>query len=66
MDHRSRSGFHSRLSRGTALAGAKLVEKLGGDVVELAFIVNLPDVGGEKKIEKTKYTSYSICEFEGD
>src|SRR5512137_2606025 len=35
---------------GTALAAASLVEKLGGKVQELAFIVDLPDVGGRKKL----------------
>ena len=35
---------------GTALAAAKLVEKLGGQVVELAFIVDLPDLGGDVNI----------------
>ena len=51
---------------GTALAAAKLVEKLGGEVVELAFIVDLPDVGGRKKIEDAGYPMFYICEFEGD
>jgi adenine phosphoribosyltransferase len=51
---------------GTALATAKLVEKLGGKVVEIAFIVNLPDVGGGKKLSAAGYRWYSQCEFEGD
>ncbi len=37
---------------GTALAAATLVEKLGGKVIEMAFIVNLPDVGGEEAIKE--------------
>ena len=37
---------------GTALAAAELVEKLGGVVAEMAFIVNLPEVGGEKEAER--------------
>ena len=37
---------------GTALAAAALVEKLGGVVAGMAFIVNLPDIGGEKKIRE--------------
>ncbi|MBW2964979.1 adenine phosphoribosyltransferase, partial [Candidatus Woesearchaeota archaeon] len=36
---------------GTALAAATLIEKLGGVVVEMAFIVDLPEVGGQKKIK---------------
>src|SRR5512147_1359968 len=35
---------------GTALAAAALIEKLGGKVVEMAFIVDLPEVGGRKKL----------------
>jgi adenine phosphoribosyltransferase len=51
---------------GTALAAAALIEKLGGIVVEMAFIVNLPDVGGEKKLGKKGYPIFSLTEFEGD
>jgi adenine phosphoribosyltransferase len=51
---------------GTALAAAALIEKLGGLVVEMAFIVNLPDVGGEKKLQKKGYPFYSLTEFAGD
>lgn len=51
---------------GTALAAAALIEKLGGEVVEMAFIVNLPDVGGEKKLTDKGYKLYSLTEFEGE
>ncbi len=51
---------------GTALASAKLVEKLGGTVVEMAFIVDLPDVGGRKKLQQAGYRLFWLCEFEGD
>lgn len=51
---------------GTALAAAALVEKVGGVVADMAFIVNLPDVGGEKKIREKGYSLYSVTEFEGD
>ena len=51
---------------GTALAAATLVEKLGGKVKELAFIIDLPDVGGKKKIEAAGYKQFSLVEFEGD
>ena len=51
---------------GTALAAAALIEKLGGVVAEMAFIVNLPDVGGEKKLKDRKYKVYCLTEFEGD
>lgn len=51
---------------GTALAAAALVEKLGGVVAEMAFIVNLPDVGGEKKLRDKGYSVFSLTEFEGE
>jgi adenine phosphoribosyltransferase len=51
---------------GTSLACAKLIEKLGGEVVELAFIVDLPDVGGHKKIQEAGYNLFKLVEFEGD
>jgi adenine phosphoribosyltransferase len=51
---------------GTALAAAALVEKLGGIVAEMAFIVDLPDVGGHKKLTQKGYPVYCLTEFEGD
>jgi adenine phosphoribosyltransferase len=51
---------------GTALAAAALVEKLGGEIAEMAFIVNLPDVGGSQKLLSKKYKIYCLTEFEGD
>lgn len=51
---------------GTALASAELVKKLGGQLVEFAFIVELPDVGGGKKLKKAGYRYYSQTSFEGE
>lgn len=51
---------------GTALASAALIEKLGGVVSEMAFIVNLPDVGGEKRLAEKGYKIFALTEFEGD
>jgi adenine phosphoribosyltransferase len=51
---------------GTALAAAALVEKLGGVVTEMAFIVDLPEVGGRKKVEAAGYKAFSLVEFEGE
>jgi adenine phosphoribosyltransferase len=51
---------------GTALASAALIEKLGGVVVEMAFIVNLPDVGGAEKLTEKGYKFFALTEFEGD
>ncbi|HPJ40250.1 MAG TPA: adenine phosphoribosyltransferase [Spirochaetota bacterium] len=51
---------------GTALAGAKLVEKLGGTIVEMTFIVDLPEVGGRKRLEDSGYKVFALVEFEGE
>lgn len=51
---------------GTALAAAALIEKMGGIVSEMAFIVNLPDVGGHKRLTQKGYKVYCQTEFEGD
>ncbi|KAF0979687.1 hypothetical protein FDP41_001355 [Naegleria fowleri] len=49
---------------GTLLAAAKLVERLGGTIVELSCIVELPDLGGRSKL--AGYPLYHMVEFEGD
>ena len=51
---------------GTALAAAALIEKLGGIVTEMTFIVNLPDVGGYKRLRDKGYNVFYLTEFEGD
>ncbi|HED31153.1 MAG TPA: adenine phosphoribosyltransferase [Prosthecochloris aestuarii] len=51
---------------GTAMAGAALVEKVGGTVTDMAFIVNLPDIGGQKKLEDNGYRLFCLTEFEGE
>jgi adenine phosphoribosyltransferase len=51
---------------GTAIAAATLIEKLGGEIAEMAFIVNLPDVGGADKLKEKGYSIYAQTEFEGE
>ncbi len=50
---------------GTALAACRLIEKLGGKIAECAFVIDLPDIGGRKKLELEGYKIYSLIEFEG-
>jgi len=52
----------SSCTGGTATAAAALIEKLGGTVVEMAFIVDLPDVGGKKKLQQKdiRFSPYGI------
>jgi adenine phosphoribosyltransferase len=49
---------------GTIAAAAQLVEKLGGEIVECAFMVELPDLNGREKIKG--YNIYTLTEFEGE
>ncbi|MBI9089079.1 MAG: adenine phosphoribosyltransferase [Desulfobacterium sp.] len=49
---------------GTIGATVKLVEKIGGSIVECAFVVELPDLNGREKLNGHKI--FSIVEFEGD
>ncbi len=51
---------------GTALASAALIEKLGASVVEMAFIVDLPDVGGRRKLLEKGYKVFALTEFAGE
>ena len=51
---------------GPAEAACKLVEKLGGKIVECAFIVSLPELGGVKKLESQGYKVFSLVQFEGE
>jgi adenine phosphoribosyltransferase len=49
---------------GTVGATVSLVKKLGGDILECAFVVELPDLKGREQIKGCKV--YSITEFEGE
>jgi adenine phosphoribosyltransferase len=51
---------------GTAEAAVKLIESLGGAVVGCCFVIDLPDLGGRKRLERHGQEVFSLCEFEGD
>lgn len=51
---------------GTAAAGIKLIERLGGEVIHSAFIIDLPDLGGAQVIRDLGVPVTSLCAFEGD
>lgn len=51
---------------GTAEAACALISKIGGEVVECAFVIDLPDVGGRKRLEQKGYSVFALSEFEGD
>ena len=50
---------------GTAEAGIKLIERLGGKIIGCAFIVDLPELGGRKLLESMGYEVHALCEFDG-
>ncbi|EOD81546.1 Adenine phosphoribosyltransferase [Grimontia indica] len=50
---------------GTIEATTKLIRRLGGNVAHAAFIINLPEIGGEKRLQENGIDVYSICQFDG-
>ena len=50
---------------GTAEAGIRLIERLGAEVVGCAFVVDLPDLGGRKRLEAMGMDVHALCQFEG-
>lgn len=50
---------------GTCEAGIKLIEKLGGEIIACAFVVDLPELGGRKRLEELGMEVHALCDFEG-
>ena len=50
---------------GTVEATVKLVQRLGGDVKHAAFVINLPELGGEKRLRDLGIDCYTLVNFEG-
>lgn len=51
---------------GSLTAAINLIKKLGGEVVECAVIIELPDLHGGEKIEKAGQKLFSLVKFEGE
>ncbi|GAB2804227.1 adenine phosphoribosyltransferase [Halomonas shantousis] len=51
---------------GTMLAAAKLIQRSGGQVVETAAIIDLPELGGSKKIRDAGHNVFAVCTFTED
>ena len=51
---------------GTAEATIKLIEKVGGVIVECCAVIDLPDLGGRKRLNKLGHKVFTLCEFAGD
>ena len=50
---------------GTMMAGKRLVERLGGVVVEGAAIVDLPELGGSRRLREAGLPLFTLVDFEG-
>ena len=49
---------------GSCLAAINLIEKLGGKIAEIAFLIELPDLKGREKLNS--YPVFSLVSFEGE
>ena len=50
---------------GTAEAAVKLIKRSGGVVVGATFIIDLPELGGVKRLDKLGVDSHALIAFEG-
>lgn len=50
---------------GTMMAGRKLLERLGATVVEGAAIVDLPELGGSRKLRDSGLSLFTLLSFDG-
>jgi len=50
---------------GTAEAALRLIGIAGGTVAGCAFVIDLPDLGGRARIERSGYPVLALCEFAG-
>ncbi|MNT77274.1 Adenine phosphoribosyltransferase [compost metagenome] len=50
---------------GTAEAAVKLLKQMGADIVAACFVIDLPDLGGRKKLEALGVNVRTLIEFEG-
>lgn len=51
---------------GTAEASVKLIQRLGGIVIESAFVIELPELEGAQKLKDLSVPHFSLITFEGE
>lgn len=51
---------------GTAEAAARLLGQMGADIVAACFVIDLPDLGGRRKLEALGVPVHTLIAFEGD
>ncbi len=49
---------------GTMVAAARLLQRLGANVIEAAAIIDLPYLGGSAAVRETGLPVYAVCEFD--
>jgi adenine phosphoribosyltransferase len=50
---------------GTAAASITLIEKLGGEIAGCGFVIDMPELGGRRKLEAMGFDVEVLCTFEG-
>lgn len=50
---------------GTAAASIELVEQVGGILIEAAFVIDLPELGGRRRLEAKGHRVFTLIDFEG-
>jgi len=50
---------------GTAAAGIRLLERLGAEITGCAFIVDLPELGGHKRLTDLGMEVHTLCAYDG-
>lgn len=48
---------------GTLLAATRLFEKIGGEVAGVAAVIDLPELGGSRRLREANYHVHALCEF---
>lgn len=51
---------------GTAAASIRLLQRAGAAVIGCSFIVDLPDLGGRRRLEAMGQRVQTLCAFEGE
>lgn len=50
---------------GTAVGATKLLRQIGAEVVGACFVIDLPDLGGRRKLEELGVKVHTLVEFSG-
>jgi adenine phosphoribosyltransferase len=51
---------------GTAEAAMRVIEQLGGEIVGVGVVIDLPDLGGRARLEALGQRVVALCAFEGE